>query len=166
MDHLRTWLLGIIFTSFAAGLANELVPKGRERIFVRMVSGALVMLAMLRPLGTFSWDKVRIPVGDFSGQIERQADAYRLEQQKTLSAIIAERTQSYIWDKATELGLDCTVRVRVTKGEGNIPLPEMVELGAAYDPVLAVWIEEVVGIPAQNQIWLEESAWEKRMENG
>lgn len=166
MDALRTWLLGVVFTAFAAGLANEMVPKGREQALVKMVGGALVALALLRPLGTIQWEKLDIPAGNFSQQVEQQAGVYRNEQEKVLSAIIAERTQSYIWDKATELGLECTVRVSVAGGEGSVPLPEAVEISAAYDPALAVWIEEVVGIPAEKQIWLEESAWEKRTESG
>lgn len=163
---LRSWLLGVVFTAFAAGLAAELVPKGRERALVKMVCGALMALAMLRPLGAIRWESKNISVSSFSRQTEQQAEYYRSEQEKVLSAIIAERTESYIWDKATELGLECTVRVIVSAGESAVPLPEVVELDAVYDPVLAAWIEEVVGIPAEKQIWLEESAWEKKMENG
>lgn len=166
IDALRSWLLGVVFTSFAAGLAIELVPKGRERALVKMVCGALTALVMLRPLGAIQWEQSSISVGDFAQQTRQQSEYYRSEQEKVLSAIIAERTESYIWDKATELGLECTVRVAVSVGEGSVPLPEWVELDAVYDPVLAVWIEEVVGIPAENQIWLEERAWEKRTENG
>lgn len=166
MDAFRSWLLGVVFTAFAAGLAAELVPKGRERALVKMVCGALTALAMLRPLGMICWEQDSVSVGNFTRQTRQQTEHYRLEQEKAFSAIIAERTESYIWDKATELGLECTVRVIVSAGESAVPLPEMVELEAVYDPVLAVWIEEVVGIPAEKQIWLEESAWEKRTENG
>lgn len=166
IDALRSWLLGVVFTAFAAGLAIELVPKGREKGLVKMLCGALTALAMLRPLGAVQWEKNTVSAGNFTQQTQQQADYYRSEQEKVLSAIIAERTESYIWDKATELGLECTVRVVVSAGESDVPLPEMVELNAVYDPVLAVWIEEVVGIPAEKQIWLEESAWGRKTENG
>ena len=165
IDSLRSWLLGVVFTAFATELSVELVPKGRERTLVKMVCGALMALAMLRPLGAVRWEQESISVGDFSRQIHLQAECYRLEQEKVLSSIIAERTESYIWDKATELGLECTVRVTVSEGGNTVPLPERVGLGTEYDPVLAVWIEEVVGIPAENQIWQEERAWERKKEN-
>lgn len=154
MDQLKTWLLGVIFTSFACALAGELVPKGRERALVRMVSGLLTVLALLRPLGLIEREPVSISVGDFS----RQAEVYRQEQKNTLSDIIAERLATYIWDKATGLGVVCEVRVMMSCDDSTVPLPESVEIRAAYHPVLAAWLEEVVGISADKQIWLEESA--------
>ncbi len=166
MDALRSWLLGVVFTAFATGLAVELIPKGRERALVKMICGMLMALAMLRPLGAVQWEKDTIPAGNFTRRTQQQAEYYRTEQEKTLSAIIAERTETYIWDKAREMGLECTVRVIVSVGESSVPLPETVELDAVYDPALAVWIEEVVGIPAEKQIWLEEYEWGRKTENG
>ncbi len=162
MEQLKTWLLGVVFAAFATGLANELVPKGREKALVRMVGGALMVLALLRPLGAVGWETISVPAMSFSDQ----AEAYRTEQENTLSAIIAERLESYIWDKATELGIACTVHIEMSCGESAIPTAETVEVRAEYDPVLAAWLEEVVGIPAEKQIWLEERVWTEKTESG
>ncbi len=162
MGQIRTWLLGVVFTAFACGLANELVPKGKEKAIVRMVGGILMILALLRPLGSISWESVHISVGNFS----EQAAYYRTEQENALSAIIAERLETYIWDKATGLGLACEVQVQMSCDTTAVPVPESVEIRAAYHPVLAAWLEEVVGIPAEQQIWLEERVWTERTENG
>lgn len=158
MESLRTWLLGIVLTAFAAGLACELCPKGRDRTLVKIVSGAIMVMAFLRPLGMASWQEVTIPTWNMTFQTEEQARIYRAEQENVMAPIIAERLETYIWDKATELGLVCTVRVTVFAADGGIPLPKSVEIGAAYHSELAAWIEEVVGIPAEMQKWLEESA--------
>lgn len=162
MGQIRTWLLGVVFTAFACGLANELVPKGKEKALVRMVGGILLILALLRPLGSISWESPQISVGNFS----EQAAYYRTEQENALSAIIAERLETYIWDKATGLGLSCEVQVQMSCENTMVPVPESVEIRAAYHPVLAAWLEEVVGIPAEQQIWLEERVWTERTENG
>ena len=166
MDSLRAWLLGVVLTAFAAGLAGEMVPKGRERAVVRMVGGLLIALALLRPLEMLSGERIDFSEMNLTQQAEEQAEQYRHSREKELSAIIAARIESYIWDKATELGLDCTVKVTVDRDENGVALPETVEIHAVYDPALAVWIEEVVGIPAEKQIWLEDSVWEKETENG
>ena len=162
MGQLRTWLLGVVFTAFATGLANELVPKGRERALVRMVGGALMVLALLCPLGAIEWETVSVPAMNFSDQ----AETYREEQKNALSDIIAERLEAYIWDKATELGIACSVHILMSCDESAIPTAETVEVRAQYDPVLAAWLEEVVGIPAEKQIWLEEEVWTERTESG
>ena len=162
MTQLKTWLLGVVFTAFACALAGELVPKGREQALVRMVSGAFMVLALLRPLGLIEWESIHVSVGNFS----QQAESYRAEQKNELSAIIADRLTTYIWDKATGLGISCEVRVTMSCAENAIPVPESVEIRAAYHPVLAAWLEEVVGIPAEKQIWLEERVWTERAESG
>ena len=161
MDQLRTWLLGVVFAAFATGLANELAPKGREKALIRMVGGVLMVLTLLRPLGAIEWSEISVRVGSFS----QQAEIYRAQQENALSSIIAERLETYIWDKATELGIVCAVRVEMSCGESGIPVAQTVEISAAHDPVLSDWLEEVVGIPAKQQIWLEERVWTERTGN-
>ena len=162
---MRAWLLGIVLTSLAGGLARQLAPQGREQAAVRLVSGLLLALAILRPLAGRNWEGTEKAAGNFSLRSGEQAEIYRKNQQEALSAIIAEKTEAYIWDKANQLGLDCTVTVTVSPGENGIPLPESVVIRGAYSGELAMCMEEEVGIPAEKQIWLEEEAWQKRKES-
>ncbi len=69
-------------------------------------------------------------------------------------------------DTATQRGLDCTVRVSVAAGESGIPLPVSATIHGTYSPALAECMEEEVGIPAQNQIGLEEELWQTTKESG
>ena len=160
---MRSWLLGIVLTSLAAGPARRLAPKGREQAMVRLVGGLLLALAILRPLAGGCWEGLELEIGPLQG--EELAETYRKNQQEALSAIIAEKTEAYIWDKANQLGLDCTVSVAAAPGEGGIPLPESVTVRGRYSGELARWLEEEVGIPAEKQIWLEEETWQKRKES-
>ena len=140
MEGLRQWLLGIVLTAFAAGLARQLAPDGREQAAVRLVGGLLLVLAILRPLGSWDWEGLSLEAGSFRQETLRQTEKYEEEQMAALSAIIAEKTSAYIWDKAGRLGLSCTVEVTVSAGE--------------------------VGIPAGKQIWLEENVWSGKKESG
>ena len=158
---MRQWLLGIVLTAFAGGLARQLAPQGKEQAGVRLVSGLLLALAILRPLAGLDWAGLDWDLDRLEAQ--EQAEAYREEGRRTLSAVIAERTEAYIWDKGNQLGLDCVVRVTTTAGE--IPLPETVTILGRYSEALAVCVEEEVGIPAEKQIFLEERQWTERKEN-
>lgn len=162
---MKSWLLGIVLTSLAAGLARQLAPKGREQAMVRLAGGLLLALAILRPLADGSWEGLDLETSSLTLQEEELADAYRKNQQETLSAIIAEKTEAYIWDKANRLELVCTVSVTTSPGESGIPLPESVVIRGTYSGELARWLEEEVGIPAEKQIWLEEETWQKRKES-
>lgn len=165
IDGVRSWLLGIVLTSLAGGLARQLAPQGKEQAMVRLVSGLLLALAILRPLAGNGWEGLELAAGGFALQSEAQAELYRKNQQEALSAIIAEKTEAYILDKANQLGLDCTVRVTVAAGESGIPLPVSAAIRGAYSPALAECMEEEVGIPAQEQIWLEDEIWQTRKES-
>lgn len=166
MEGVRQWLLGITLTAFAAGLARQLAPEGREQAAVRLVGGLLLVLAILSPLGGWDWEELALPAGSFRQETQRQAENYQEERTQALSAIIAEKTAAYIWDKADRLGLSCEVEVSVAVGESGIPLPDTVTITGAYSADLAALIEEEVGIPAGKQIWLEESVWSGKQESG
>ena len=162
---MRAWLLGIVLTAFASGLARQLAPQGREQAMVRLAGGLLLTLAVLRPLAGMDWEGPALEAGAFQIRTEEQAAVYRKNQQQVLSAIIEDRTEAYILDKANRLGLDCTVSVTAAAGESGIPLPDTVTIRGGYSEILAVCIEEEVGIPAEKQFWLEEKAWTETKES-
>ena len=148
MEGLRQWLLGIVLTAFAAGLARQLAPEGREQAAVRLAGGLLMILAILGPLGSWNWEELALPAGSFRQATTEQMADYEAERTTALGTIIAEKTAAYIWDKADELGLSCTVEVTVAVGESGIPLPDTAVITGPYSGVLAALIQEEVGIPA------------------
>ena len=164
MEGLRQWLLGIVFTAFAAGLARQLAPEGREQAAVRLAGGLLMLLAVLGPLAGGDWGDLALPAGAF--QASEAAEDYEAQRTAALGAVIAEKTAAYIWDKADALGVSCTVEVTVAPGESGILLPDTVILTGPYSETLAALIQEEVGIPADKQIWREESVWSERAGDG
>ena len=158
----RQWLLGVVLTAFAGGLARQLAPKGRERALVGLVCGLLLTLALLEPLAELEWAAA---ARDWPGPAqEALAEAYRQDREEALSAVIAEKTEAYILDKADRLGLRCAVEVAVSAGESGIPLPDAVTIRGGYSAALAACIEEEVGVPPEKQIWLEEETWTRESE--
>ena len=132
---------------------------------VRLIGGLLLTLAILRPLAGQDWERLDLKLGGFASQTEEQAQTYRKNQQDALSAIIAEKTEAYIWDKANQLGLDCTVKVTTAAGENGLPLPASVVIRGPYSEALARGIEEEVGIPAEKLIWQEDEEWQKNIKS-
>ena len=156
MGSLKAWLLGIVLTSFAAGLARQLAPQGKEQAMVRLACGLLLALAILRPLAGQNLDAFDFSMDGFRLEASDVSDLYRKNQQDTLSAIIAEKTEAYICDKANRLGVPCEATVTVSLTESGVPLPGSVTIRGAYSEELAECLEKEVGIPAGMQFWLEE----------
>lgn len=158
---LKNWLLGVILTAFASAMARQMTPKGKEQAVVRWVSGLLMILALLRPLVHVSWEGIPLAVGSIQSQTDDVAEEYRQTQKDQLSGIIAEQTEAYICNKAQALGFFVEAQVTVAVGDNTLPLPDRAVLTGPYKEELATWIAEEVGIPAERQIWLEESTWTK-----
>lgn len=157
IQGLRQWLLGVVLTAFAGGVARQLAPKGREQALVGLVCGLLLTLAILRPLAALEWTE---PEWAWDGPDQAAlAETYRQDRQAALSAVIVEKTEAYILDKADRLGLRCAVEVTAAAGESGIPLPDTVVIHGGYSADLAACIEEEVGVPPEKQIWLEEETW-------
>lgn len=97
MEGLRQWLLGIVLTAFAAGLARQLAPEGREQAAVRLAGGLLMILAILGPLGSWNWEELALPAGSFRQATTEQMADYEAERTTALGTIIAEKTAAYIW---------------------------------------------------------------------
>ena len=145
---------------------------------VRLAAGLLLAAALLRPMGEIQWEDLAVEAGNFPGGAgtQAQAEQYRQEQAAALSAVIAEKTAAYIWDKANALGLDCQVTVTTAAGESGIPLPDRVTIRGTYSQALSAVIrgpysealsaviQEEVGIPAEKQIWLEGETWSEEEE--
>lgn len=162
IQGVQQWLLGVVLTAFAGGLARQLAPKGREQGLVGLVCGLLLTLAILRPLARLDWTEL-----EFSPDLpdsEEAAEVFRREQQNTLSAVIAEKTEAYILDKAERLGLQCAIEVATAEDGNGIPLPDTVTVYGSYSEALAACIEEEVGVPPEKQIWLEERTWTRESE--
>ena len=82
MNVLRRWLLGVVLTSFAVGMAQQVVPKGREQALVRLVGGLLLTLSLLRPLGDISWEEPTISVGAWGASLQTHTENYQDLHQK------------------------------------------------------------------------------------
>ena len=156
MAGVKRWLLGIILTAFAAGLARQLAPGSKEAAMVRLVGGLLLVLAILQPLSRFSPEDMALPAGNFAAESRSTAEDYRKKQQEELSAIIAEKTAAYIWDKASELDGSYRITVSVSTGESGVPLPCAVTIAGPYSQELSHWLSRELGLDAAVQNWLEE----------
>lgn len=122
---------------------------------VKLACSLVLLLAVLGPLVRLTRLKLTdyLPFGtiDSAPAVEEG----RLHSQNAVAAIIKERTEAYILDKAAELGLDLGVRVTVSGNDP--PLPTSVELSGTASPYgklqLEQWIHENLNIALEDQLW-------------
>jgi len=155
MEGIRTWLMGVVLTAFAAGLARQLSAGQREQRLISLAGGLLVLSAFLKPVAELPWEDASVAAGTFSRSAAESVEGLRREQTDALAGIIEERTAAYICDKSRELGCEREVTVVTQPGESGLPLPWSVTLEGPFSQKLSDWIGLEAGIPAERQNWLE-----------
>ena len=139
--------MSLMAVSLLAALVQSLVGGGALRRAADFICALALLAALLRPLPGLDWESLLPDADAYRDSAERLQMQLEKEQDAQLAAGIAERTASYISDKAR-----CAVRVE-TKTENGVPLPWRVELERDYESELSAWIEETVGIPKERQAW-------------
>lgn len=154
MSFLTSWLLSVISVAFLVSIAETLMPDKRVREVGHMVGGLLLLLALLQPLlevrlpdgGAWSFDK-------YFARISQREEAYQRNRDETLNALIKEQSETYIEDKAKELGLSVRAEVTLQSGEEGVPRVASVTLDIPYNAELSRVIAQDLDTAEDRQIW-------------
>ena len=156
-ELIRSWLLGITCAAMALALTEQLIPEGSVKRVCRLAGGLVMILVAISPI--LKADGLVLSVltqyeAD-SGQVESELTR---QQEILYEAIIEEKTEAYISDKAKELGITCRVKVTVAWNEG-IPQPHTVVLYGIREQAQMELLGEVIdaelGIPRSLQFYEE-----------
>lgn len=157
MDGIGEYLIGVVAAALLCGIVTTLIGnKGALGVSLKMMTGLLMLLAVLRPWtsislnGLFGWvDDIKANGMDYATSGKLMAyDSYRTR--------IKENTEAYILDEAKALNCDLTVEVSLSQQE--IPIPIKVRLAGEVSPyakkVLTTMMTEKFGIKQEDQIWI------------
>ena len=158
MELIRNWILGLVGAAVFCAIATELTPKGPVKSVVRCVCGVVMAAALLAPL-------VELDFPDYALNLARyraSAAAVTAEAEKisdTLNRRVIEETlEAYILDKAQTMGAALTgADVTVRWSTEGVWYPVAVELGGRENGALSDWIAAELGIPREEQRWLDDA---------
>ena len=150
MTFLRSWLLSVTACAVLVSIVQQLTDGGAMKKIVRFVGGMVLMLAMLRPLLSLTFDLPELDGGHYREAVE----ALNAEQDSALGDSIAAQTQAYIEDKASSLGLSVRAEVQTALRDG-VPFPDSVTLYGENSAALGAYIVQELGIAEENQLWIE-----------
>lgn len=156
MDGVREYLVGVAAAAILCGTVNSLIgTKGTVGVTIKLLSGLLMLLAVIRPLTTISVD------GFFSWTEDINADGMDIAASGELLAedaykdCIIKQTEAYILEEAKALGCDLTVEVVLA--DGDTPVPYRVRIAGEISPYakqkLTTILSDTLGIQREEQIW-------------
>ena len=155
MEGIRGYFLAIVAACMLAVLACALLKNSKMQRITKFIAGILILLTVATPL-------LRIDTAALAERISELGRGSRFDTQEIskdyqtmVRALVKKNTQTYIEDKAQELG--GIIQAEVTLGSGEYPAPEHVVLTGTMTPeqaqALESYIADSLGIPPEQQEW-------------
>ena len=161
MNFLRDWLVGVVAAALLTAVCEAMMLKSTVKKVGRLTAGLILTLAMLGPL-------VQLRIEDFSDALTRYraeigsyGETISEENRRLMRVIIEERSAAYVEERASAMGLSCTVTVTCRDGGEDYPYPYRAEVaGDLTDEerkTVRTILETELAVPAERVTRREES---------
>ena len=141
-----------------AGAVLHICPEGGARRILRLLCTAILIAAVLSPLGTFDYDLLNLEEARFA-VAEAELSNRSLETDDRMKKMLLQNNlENYIVSRGQELGLNIqSIEIELTRNGDGQWLPYAVEIEAAGPAEaaeeLACLLYREIGIPKERQVW-------------
>ena len=153
LEQIGVWILRLTGAAMVSAAAVSLTPKGRAGRVVRLACGLMSVSVLLGAAASVDGGTLFPEKAYPQGEIASAVDA-----EKAIRAVIEERAEAYISDKAASLGLaDITVLIAAEKTDAGWYFARAEVRGtwdAAAGKALSRHITETLGIAEEDQEWI------------
>ena len=155
MVQIRQYIFSVILSAIVCSLVNVFLKNFKTKEIGRMICGIVLTISVLRP--AVNWQKIKIEdyIMFYSEEAHEAAALGKEFSYRAMSDIIKLETETYILDKATDLGVAITVSV--TTADSGEPVPVSVTISGQVPTyaraILEKTIEDDLGIAKENQQW-------------
>jgi stage III sporulation protein AF len=160
IEWVREWIIGITTVSVLLSAAKALIPKGSIKQVGEFACGLLLFLAISAAVLKLDAGEMSLALTELRLAESGSTQLMEIENINLVKEIIAEKTAAYISDKATELGMDCTVEVTYQYSDDGMAYPESVRIKGAWDhtqqQALSDFIESNLAVSKDNQTYERE----------
>ena len=157
MESIKDYFVSIVATAILCSLASSLLgKKGTSSAIINLICGVIMAATIILP-----WKQIRIPdITSLYNELLDNADAVAFSGQLTANEATAEiiksKSEAYILDKASDMGL--SIEVEVTVSNDNLPIPSSIRIVGAVSPFAKKQLSNLIscdlGIPEDNQLWI------------
>ena len=159
MDAVRRYLFSLCAAALLCSLVRALAPRGRMKSICSLLCGVFLAMTALSGLAGFALEDVAEELSKMRIAAEEARTGVEIRNREALQAIIKQKTEAYIWDKAQELGLAVAIDVTVAE-DASYPYPAAVRITGSFSEMqrqsLTQYIEENLAIGKEQQTWTNE----------
>ena len=157
MDGIRQYLLSITAAAIICSILMSILgKKGMYSSVIRMLCGLFMAYTMISPVMKIRLKDFETYLGELSIEAN-SAVSWGIQSAEEASAeFIKEKTETYILDKASSMGLSIEAEVRLAEEGDRTPYSVLIKgnVSPYAKKQLQTWLKEEFGIPEENQIWI------------
>ena len=158
MQIIGQWIMGLAASALITGLALGVTPRGTVRNILKLVCGAVMIIALVAPALRFDLTLFSVNAERFREELRSVQDNVSETGERLTRNIIEKECAAYILDKAQGLGLRVeSVSVTAKWGDEEVFYPYEARIEARLDDeqkgALSRAIEAELGIPPERQYW-------------
>ena len=144
-------------TSLVYGAVMFLSPEGSVKKVARIVCTLALVSMLLNAFSGFEYMSYFSELASYKERERQIVDAGKEFGDNLNRLVIEEQYETYILDKATELGLEIKqVKLQMRWDSNGFWIAESVEMNCGYSAQLAEYIERELGVAKQRQLWIED----------
>ena len=156
MDSLGKYILSLISAAIIFGILQSLLDqKSGTHTLLRFIGGIFLTFTIIAPITDIDLNVLFDLPMDFIEKANTVAASGQQRMQTQQRDIIKEQCEAYILDKAFSYEIKPEVEVIL---QDDMAIPEYVRINGTiphYTKIaLKAWIEDEMGIPRENQIWI------------
>ena len=156
MSAVKGYLLSVSVCAFLVSLMIAILPEGGVKKVGNLIGALLMILAVVAPIAKIDVNRIAKSVTMFDMRTEEIRTGIEIQNRSVLSEVISERIETYILDKAEEIGVSISAEITLDE-EGGYPYPVYVLIKGAVSEEDKVYLEYLierdVGIPPERQEW-------------
>ena len=155
MESICKYLIAIVAACMILVIATALIQNERMRRIIRFLGGILIILVAVTPLLSLDVEELVQAMQSFDSAYAFDSETIQNNTQVLLAKHIKETTESYIENKADELGATVQAEVKLDGAEYPIPTAARIigSLNAEQVRELSAYLTDALGIPEEKQEW-------------
>ena len=156
MVRLRGLILAVIAASLICSIINSLLKDGMIKSAVQLLCGIFLVYTLLTYGRNVDIQFTEHSFREILADAQYEANMGAEKSKAELAKVIKAECETYILDKAGELGIRVSPEVSVSKD--SLPLPTRVILQGTVLPDQKEWISQMIaddlGIAKEDQRWI------------
>lgn len=158
MEQLGKYILSVTAAAAVTGILSGLSdPKSGIGALLKLIGGLFLAFTVISPVAKLDFESLTAFAESYSSEAAAAAAVGENIRSDAVADIIKSRLEAYILDKAGMYQAELTVEVVLSQEDESVP--EGVTLRGSVSPYvkgqLQRMIEEDLGIPKENQEWIE-----------